>query len=182
MIQCIEGLEKLYEVCAKLEGINYRELTLVSCDSGGDKVFGFLGEKKSVQKLRSIILSAWNRAVYYDETREHERIKLISRSLPVLEEISDLAKKKKISPEESEQSRKATMLGATKFCESGAIIPEIKEHTSYEPRNLMGPSPKLLPSPTQKKGAKRNPKLMKKKIHQTTTVKKMVCCSLIQTI
>ena len=46
--------------------------------------------------------------------------------------------------EHAELLRRGVKNGVSKFLESGAIIPEMEEHTRYDPRVLMSPEPKLL--------------------------------------
>lgn len=53
-----------------------------------------------------------------------------------------------LEPERAELLKRQVTNGATTFIQCGAIIPEIEERaTSYDPRKLMAPEPKLLSAP-----------------------------------
>ena len=56
------------------------------------------------------------------------------------------------------------MDGIKKFVEAGAMIPQIQERTSYSPRELLAPQPKLL---AHDDSADRQTSTSKKKSHKT---------------
>ena len=58
---------------------------VIACDSGSDKSFDFLGVATVIECVKELILSLWNRVIYFSEYRMSERIKLVAEALPVIE-------------------------------------------------------------------------------------------------
>ena len=123
-------------------------MILLACDSGSDKSFDFLGLAKLVEMVKEIILSLWDRVVFFREKQMGERIDLIAKSLPVIERIVEMEKLNHLAPEQAEILRRNIVSGVEKFIQAGAIIPEVESHSRYNPRQLMAPEPKLLAMPT----------------------------------
>lgn len=142
LISVLVGVKLLYQVAAHLEGLSDSDLGVIGCDSGSDKSFDFIGAGGSIHRVKEIILSAWDRVIFYQEHKMEKRIEIIAKTLPVIEEINK--KKKKLGVEQAKLLERAAMDGIRKILESGAMIPEIQEKTSYNPRELLAPQPKLL--------------------------------------
>lgn len=142
----LESVQLLYEACAIMNEMVPEGLSVVACDSGSDKSFDFLGVAKVIECVKEVILSLWDRVVFFRERKFSERIDLIAKSLPVIDRIGELEQDKKLGPEQAEILRRNIFEGVHKFTESGAIIPEIEERTHYNPRLLMSPIQKLLTS------------------------------------
>lgn len=148
LITALESVSLLYGVSAELLGYRAETLSIIGCDSGSDKEFDFLGIASVMKDVKDVILSLWDRIVFFQEKKVETRIDLILKSLPILERIDELGQEKKIAPEQAELLRRNVLLGCTKFMDSGAIIPEIQSHTTHNPRLLMRPQPKLLAAGT----------------------------------
>lgn len=170
LISVLQSIKILYEVAAKLEGESESDLGVIGCDSGSDKSFDFIGSEKVIQRVKEIILSAWGRVIFYQEQKIEKRIDVIAKTIPVIEEIN--RKKKNLGAEQAKILERAAMDGIKKFVEAGAMIPEIQERTSYSPRELLAPQPKLLthylpadgrPSTSKKKS--------RRKVHKTRSRK-----------
>lgn len=147
IIQALDSVCKLYEACAELEKLPTNDLAVVACDSGSDKSFDLIGLSKPIEGVRKIVLDIWDRVVFYRETQSSHRIQNIAESLPVLDEISRLRKNSSLSAEAAEILRRKVIEAATQFQEAGAVIPELYDSKTHEPRQLMAPEPKLLAKP-----------------------------------
>ena len=151
LIEVLTGFVDLYKACARLEHVSTNDLTVLSCDSGSDKSFDFLGLAKVMEQVKEIFMGLWDRVVFYKEKRLSSQIEVIAQGLPVLAKITDLESTNHISPEEAEIVRRGIIKGCGKILNAGAIIPEINEHATYNPRVLMAPEQKLLMPPPNPK-------------------------------
>lgn len=156
LIQVLTGFTDLYEACARLEHVTTNELTVLSCDSGSDKSFDFLGLAKVMEQVKEIFMGLWDRVVFYKEKRLSSQIEVIAQGLPILAKITELQATNHISQEEAEIVRRGILKGCSNILHAGAIIPEINEHATFNPRVLMAPEQKLLmpppiPQPEEKK-------------------------------
>jgi hypothetical protein len=144
LIEVLQSVSDLYEACAiKLE-MSANDLSVIACDSGSDKSFDFLGAAKVIECVKEIILSLWDRIVFFREKQLSQRIDLIAEALPVIDQIGNLERENKLGREQAEILRRKILGGVSKFIESGAMIPEIEGRTHFNPRSLMAPEPKLL--------------------------------------
>jgi hypothetical protein len=144
--QVLLAVESLYEAIALLEGQSENTLSLVACDSGSDKSFDLLGAAKLVATLKELLISVWDRVVFYREIKLGERLGLVAQSLPILDRVSKMQREQSIGPEEAEIVRRKILDGVGQFLTSGATIPEMKARSHFDPRELMAPEPKLLTS------------------------------------
>jgi len=143
------SVQLLYEVSAELNEMSPTDLCLISCDSGSDKSFDFLGAAKIIEQIRKIILDLWDRVIFYRERKLYTHLDIVSKSLPIMEQIDTLEKNGTLGPEQAGKMRRDISEGVRKFLDSGAIIPEMEKRSSVSPRQLMAPAPKLLVSDTQ---------------------------------
>lgn len=149
-----ESISEMYSVFAKIENESESDLIVLTCDSGSDKSFDFLGAAKIIEQVKETILEIWERKVFYRQKHMSNNIELIANALPVVERIEELKKSKTIEPEMAELLKREIISGATKFIKTGAIIPELEAVSSHSPRQLMKPEPKLLISPWSDKEEK----------------------------
>jgi hypothetical protein len=147
LILMLDGVQGLYEASAAVLGESSGDFCLLSCDSGSDKAFDFLGLAKIVECVKEVILSFWDKIVYYREDKTGKRIELIANSLPILERITTMKDEGRLEPERAEILRRQVIQSVTKFAEAGVTIPEIERFTTFSPRQLMRPEPKLLVGP-----------------------------------
>lgn len=147
LIEVLDSVSLLYEVCVTMEGLPVGDLSVLACDSGSDKSFDFVGIAKAIEMVKDIILSFWDLVVFYREKKMSERLNLIAKSLPILDEIGLLLKNGRISAEQAELMRRNIVKGTNKFISAGATIPEMETKSNYSPRKLMAPEPKLLSAP-----------------------------------
>lgn len=154
----MDSISKLYLSMSKLKGIKADDLSIISCDSGSDKSFDFLGVGKVISEVRLLIMDIWDRRVANKSKSSSEFVDIISKSLPVLGEINNQKKNGSLKPEEAEILKRNILDGVSKFIEAGATIPEMEMATMPAPRQLMKPEPKLITGPPEISTKKRDPK------------------------
>lgn len=143
LCEALTAIADLYEVAAQLVQTS-TPLSVVGCDSGSDKSFDFVGAGKALESVKDIILSLWDKVVYYKQNRTSRNIDLLVQGLPVLTQIDELRAAETISPELAEQMKRSVVKGCTKFLDAGCTIPEISDNASVSPRALLQPEPKML--------------------------------------
>jgi hypothetical protein len=144
LIEVLQSITLFYEALAILEDKSADDLIVLTCDSGSDKSFDFLGAAKLMEQLRELILSLWDRVVFFRERKAAERIELVAKSLPVIEQIARLRETGALMPEKAEIVTRKVLDGVEKFLRNGATIPEIRNASQYNSRSLLAPQTKLL--------------------------------------
>ncbi len=152
LVMALESVEMLYQASADILKLESNTISIIGCDSGSDKSFDFLGLAKVIDCVKEIILSLWEKVIFYRELKLHSHLELISDSLPVIEKISEMESKKQLDPEQATLLKRKITEGVKKFFKAGVTIPEIQEKTTFNPRKLMSPEPKLLTSTTKELG------------------------------
>ena len=145
----LESLDALYGACALLEGAEPGGLSVIACDSGSDKTFELMGAAPVIAALRAVLLSVWDRVVFFRELPAAERYRRAAESLPVLDQIRERVSQGGLAPEHGELLRRRVVEGTGRFLVSGATIPELQERAYANPRTLMAPAPKLLAPPLE---------------------------------
>lgn len=143
----LDSLDVLYGACAVLEGAEPGGLSVIACDSGSDKTFELMGAAPVIAAVRALVLSLWDRVVFYRELPAAQRYRMAAESLPMLDRVRERAQQGQLSPEQAELLRRRLVEGSGKFLVAGATIPELQERAYANPRNLMAPAPKLLAAP-----------------------------------
>ena len=146
-IMALDSINQFYQVYCKMNVGGDQYLAPIGCDSGSDKSFDFRGSTEIIGKIKQTALDIWQIIVFHKEIEASKRIKLVAESLPVLIEIDQMKKKRRLNREEAEILRRQTIDAATQFIESGIILPEIEDSSIYDPRVLLSPSPRLLAGP-----------------------------------
>jgi hypothetical protein len=145
----LDSLDLMYGACAVLEGAEPGGLSVIACDSGSDKTFELMGAAPVIAAVRAVVLSLWDRVVFYRELPAAQRYRLAAESLPMLDRLKERARQGQMSPEQAELLRRRMVEGAGKFLVAGATIPELQERAYANPRTLMAPAPRLLAPPMQ---------------------------------
>jgi len=140
----LDGIQGLYEVAGRLQNLPVQDLIVTACDSGNDKQFDFLGSSTIIAGVKDIILSFWDRVVFYREDKKGEYIKLLTKSLPVIEVVNTMEKDGELEKEEAEILRRKVIAAVTNLTRAGITIPEMVEHSQHDPRELMRPDRKSL--------------------------------------
>jgi hypothetical protein len=147
LVLALEAITGLYDSCAALEGEKGGNLSVLACDSGSDKSLDFLGLAKVVSCVKEVILSFWDKVVYFREDKTGKQLELISNSLPILERLAEMRASQKLEPEQAELIKRQIVDSITKFGQAGVTIPEIEDRTVFNPRQLMRAEQKLLIAP-----------------------------------
>jgi hypothetical protein len=147
--EVLDSIILLYDACSIIINEPSTDLCVIACDSGSDKSFDFLGLAKTIECIKQVILDLWDRVVFFREHQLSQRINLVAQALPIIDKIGELEKQEKIGPEMAEILRRKVSDGASKFLSSGAIIPDIETRSTFNPRVLMAPEPKLLAHPLE---------------------------------
>lgn len=144
LIKVLESINLLYDTFAIIQNSANNDLSVAAIDSGSDKSFDFLGAAKLMEAVKELIIGLWDRVVFFREKQLSERLDLITKSLPIIEKINQLQENGSISPEQAEILRRNVGTAANNFISAGAIIPELSNFSTFNPRQLMTPEPKLL--------------------------------------
>jgi hypothetical protein len=144
IIDLLSSISSLYETSSAILKHPTVHLTMIGCDSGGEKTFDFLGAAKIIEMVKEIILSLWDRIMFFRERQIAQRVELVAKSLPVINEIWNLENENEIGHEEAELLRIKLIDSVQKFITCGAVIPEMLERSTFDPHELMMPEPKLL--------------------------------------
>jgi hypothetical protein len=91
-----------------------------------------------------LFILIFGRLISYIERRYSERLELVAKPLPIINNITNLANEGKISPEQAELLHRQIISGTTKFIDSGAVIPEIRQRSHFDPASLLEAAPRLL--------------------------------------
>lgn len=139
LIGVLESVRELHAVSCRIAGIDDR-LCVLALDSGGDKTVDFFGAAAAMAGLREILLSMWDKVVFYRSARSGDRNRLVAENLSVLWELQALQETGKLSAQDAAELRRRTIDAALRFLEAGATIPEIENRATFEPRELMAPA------------------------------------------
>ena len=141
----IDSITLLYEACARLQNQHFDDLEVISCDSGKDKLFDFRGSVLLIGAVKELVLSIWERVIFYRNRNLQERISLLTHSLPALDIITEYEMSGRFTTSEGELTRNALIDGVKKFLSSGAVIQEIRERIPFDERSLMALESNVLP-------------------------------------
>jgi hypothetical protein len=147
LITALESVWLLYDAVAQMQKLPSNTLSVAAMDAGSDKSFDFVGMAPAIKAVKDILLSLWDRVVFYRGKQVEARFAMIERSLPVLERVAALKERGVVGPEEAEILRRRLLSGVKKFLEAGCTIPEIDDGEFERARVLLAPSPKLLSNP-----------------------------------
>jgi hypothetical protein len=136
----LNSIGTLYSACAQILAEPNAHVSVVACDSGGDKSFDFLGNVRVIERVRDVVLSFWDRVVFFREDRTEDRMKLIAESLPVADEVEELAASGSMSRETADTVKQQVAESIFMFGRAGATIPEFQQVAVYNPRELMRPT------------------------------------------
>ena len=145
LIDAMESTVMIYEAAAVINKELCEGLNIKSLDSGDDKIIDFIGSQKVIDAAKEIILSIWDRIVYFKHYKANDRINMVLKALPVIDHIKDMENAKTIERESAEILRRKITEGVRKFIDSGAIIPEMeKKWGVHDPRIIMAVEQKLI--------------------------------------
>ena len=97
--------------------------------------------------VKDVLLSYWDRIVFYRDDRTDARLGLIAESLPILEDVEQLKASGALDSGTADGIKKQVVDSVTMFAQAGATIPEIQNVAQYDPRKLMRPKAEMLVGP-----------------------------------
>jgi hypothetical protein len=139
LVLVLSAIDDLYRASAKIVGESDDQVSVVACDSGGDKTFDFLGSARTIECVRDVVLSFWDRMVFFRDDRTDERLRLIAESLPILEQVEFLVESGGMDPVTAERVKREVRESVFMFAQAGATIPEFHDFSVYDPREVMRP-------------------------------------------
>lgn len=148
MVAVIESTEKLYEVCATLNGSSETQLRIVAADAGSDILLTFLGNSTVVACLLKLFTTIYQAVAFFPEAKRTERAKAIAQQLPVIAQIAEMEAEEKISHELAERLRYDLGVGVDRHVSAHAYVPEASSNGILSVRALMAPETKLLTGST----------------------------------
>jgi hypothetical protein len=137
VVMLMDSIEGLYHSAATLENLSPSDLAVAACDSGSDKSFDFTGISRIIESLRSILLEAYQCAIFWRERQFSERIKLVSESLPILSQIKSLEETNHLDQSKAELLRRQITDNISKFLQTGGRTPEMEQQSHFEPSALL---------------------------------------------
>ncbi|HEX8320119.1 hypothetical protein [Longimicrobium sp.] len=96
----LDSLDLLYGACATLHGVQPNGLSVVGCDSGSDKTFELMGAAPVIAAVRELIVSVWDRVVFFRALPAAQRYRQAAESLPVLDLVRERLDAGEIAPEQ----------------------------------------------------------------------------------
>ena len=97
--------------------------------------------------MKDILLSFWDKVIYFRENKTEKELELIGSSLPVIEKIAKMKEDGQLEAERAEILKRQILASITKFGTAGLTIPEIDNRSFYNPRLLLRAQQKLLVGP-----------------------------------
>lgn len=140
----LESIDHFYTACAMMNGVSPSTLSVIACDSGSDKSFDFLGIASVMDCVERLIRTIFDRVFFYREFQFEERLDLVAKALPIVQQIKKMEEHKEIDPEMAHILRRNVLDGTNKFLQSGATINAIEDKSEYNSRALLSPIQKLL--------------------------------------
>lgn len=140
----MESLQKLYEITGHLYGDAPGPLQITGCDTGSDLTFDFAGDEELIGKIKTLFTEVGDRLVFFRSLDVAERIEQATARLSMLDEIAAQRERDRLSPEQAELLRRRLRDHVAALLQASAFIPEMEAHTRFDPRELIGPAPRLL--------------------------------------
>jgi len=147
IVALLDGVQKMYDGMAQLDGARGIDLAVVACDSGGDKMFELTGSPLLMRKVKALIEAAWDGIVLFREMPPDQRLKNVLATLPVFTLIESRARSGGIEREKAELLRRLISEGVTLFVRAGALVPDLERRMGVDPRALAGDRAERLEAP-----------------------------------
>ena len=140
----LESVQQLYNCFATLENIDEPEaLTIMALDSGSEKAIELQGDSKILEKMKELLYGVWMQVLPSHNQYLSEQLKLILKSLPILERIEELSTLGRIEKEKAALVKRQLTTSLEDLIRSNTIIEEMYEHWQRDPRVAMQLTPRL---------------------------------------
>ena len=140
----LESVQQLYNCFITLEHIeNPAELTIVGMDSGNEKSIELTGETIVLEKMKELLYGVWMQVLPSHNQYLNEQLKLILKSLPILERIEELATLGRLEKEKAALVKRQLTTSLEDLIRSNTIVEEMYDHWEKDPRVAMQLTPRL---------------------------------------
>lgn len=151
----LESIQQLYNCFATLEHIeNPAELTIIGMDSGNEKAIELTGETIILEKMKELLYGVWMQVLPSHNQYLSEQLKLILKSLPILERIEELSTLGRIEKEKAALTKRQLTTSLEDLIRSNTIIEEMYDHWQQDPRVAMQLTPRLTTQNVEEKTEK----------------------------
>lgn len=144
IVTALHSVELIYNACAVINNREVEKLSLITCDSGSDKIFDLVGASDIIVCVKELISEMYGNIVYFRERKLQMKQELAMRNISLLEKVHTLQETNTIGPEQAEVLKRQLVQGISGLIDTGVITTEIQARTQINPRQLVAPSPKLL--------------------------------------
>lgn len=141
LLGCIEELSEI--VCSAYD-IDASGISIMSLDSGSNKVIDFKGSGEIISTLGSILLQFWEKIAFYKHETRMKRIKEISQSMDVFSDIQKREEKGELKKGEAEKLRKKLETNLGVVSTVGAYTEDFEARSVVHPQLVMQPERRLL--------------------------------------
>ena len=140
----LESVQQLYNCFITLEHIeNPAELTVIGMDSGNEKSIELTGETIVLEKMKELLYGVWMQVLPSHNQYLNEQLKLILKSLPILERIEELSTLGRLEKEKAALVKRQLITSLEDLIRSSTIIEEMYDHWEKDPRVAMQLTPRL---------------------------------------
>ena len=140
----LESVQQLYNCFATLELIDEPEpLTIVALDSGIEKSIELTGDSEILEKMKELLYGVWMQVLPSHNQYLSEQLKLILKSLPILERIEEYSTLGRLEKEKAALLKRQLTTSLEALIRSNTIIEEMFEHWQRDPRVAMQLTPRL---------------------------------------
>ena len=143
------SIQSLYDVICSIEQIDSSSLSILSLDSGSDKVIVFGGLGQAIEKLKELMIEIWDRIALGGFGRRQAELNFLGKSLSLVPQIEALVDQKIIDPEDGERLKRKLFDSSRFVVETGAITIEQEERQLPSVRQISHLSQALLTGPDQ---------------------------------
>lgn len=140
----LESVQQLYNCFVTLEHIdNPTELTIIGMDSGHEKSIEMTGETIVLEKMKELLYGVWMQVLPSHNQYLSEQLKLILKSLPILERIEELSTLGRLEKEKVALVKRQLTTSLEDLIRSNTIVEEMYDHWQRDPRVAMQLTPRL---------------------------------------
>ncbi len=140
----LESVQQLYNCFVTLEHIESpAELTIIGMDSGNEKSIELTGETIVLEKMKELLYGVWMQVLPSHNQYLSEQLKLILKSLPILERIEELSTLGRLEKEKAALVKRQLTTSLEDLIRSNTIVEEMYDHWEKDPRVAMQLTPRL---------------------------------------
>lgn len=154
----LESVQQLYNCFITLEHIeNPAELTIIGMDSGNEKSIELTGETVALEKMKELLYGVWMQVLPSHNQYLSEQLKLILKSLPILERVEELSTLGRLEKEKAALVKRQLTTSLEDLIRSNTIVEEMYDHWEKDPRVAMQLTPRLTTQNVEASAEKQEP-------------------------